>query len=73
MTFAEAYALFGPDVEAIAQELGIDPAEADRLINETMEAIHTQKIKREARKAYQREWMAKTRSNLREIRTGRNA
>jgi hypothetical protein len=73
MTFADAFSLHGCDTIAISIALDIPEHEADRQINEAMEAIHTQKVKREARKAYQREWMAKTRSNLREIRAGRQA
>ncbi|WP_439605464.1 hypothetical protein [Shinella sp.] len=33
ITFLEAYALHGPDVERIAFSMGIKPHEADRLIN----------------------------------------
>lgn len=41
MTFLEAYKLHGPDVERIADELGIAPHEADRLINAKMNERHT--------------------------------
>ncbi|QND41554.1 hypothetical protein HB770_10990 [Rhizobium leguminosarum bv. viciae] len=41
MTFLEAYALHGPDVERIAEALGITPPEADRLINEVIERLST--------------------------------
>jgi hypothetical protein len=46
MTFLEAYALLGPDVERIAEALGITPPEADRLINEAMERRHQQRVQR---------------------------
>jgi hypothetical protein len=71
MTFSEAFTLHGPDSIAISEAMDVPEYVADHFINEAMEAIHTQKVKREARKAYQREWVAKTRSNLREIRAGR--
>lgn len=37
ITFLEAYALHGPDVEKIAFSMGIKPHEADRLINREMD------------------------------------
>ncbi len=37
MTFLEAHALHGPDVELIAETLGVTPPEADRLINAKMD------------------------------------
>jgi hypothetical protein len=37
MTFSEAYSLYGPDVELIAAAAGIEPAEADRLINDLLD------------------------------------
>ncbi|QIG70459.1 hypothetical protein EVB88_075 [Rhizobium phage RHph_N28_2] len=51
MTFLEAYLLHGPDVERIAEELGITPPEADRLINEAMERRHQQRVRRSLRRA----------------------
>ena len=42
MTFSDAYASVGPDVEAIAKLLGISPPQADRLINEEMNRRHTE-------------------------------
>ncbi|MBB3565848.1 hypothetical protein FHX06_007221 [Rhizobium sp. BK512] len=33
MTFLEAYALHGPDLELIGETIGVTPPEADRLIN----------------------------------------
>ncbi|MGO8422288.1 hypothetical protein ACC807_11180 [Rhizobium ruizarguesonis] len=49
MTFLEAYALHGPDVERIAEALSITPPEADRLINEAMERRHQQRVQRRRR------------------------
>ncbi|MDG4675847.1 hypothetical protein P9A16_32625 [Shinella sp. 838] len=37
MTFLEAYASHGPDVERVAVSMGIKPHEADRLINREMD------------------------------------
>lgn len=37
MTFLEAYALHGPDVERIAVSMRIKPHEADRLVNKEMD------------------------------------
>jgi DNA-directed RNA polymerase specialized sigma24 family protein len=51
MTFLEAYALHGPDVERIAEAMGITPSEADRLINEAMERRHQQRVRRSLRRA----------------------
>ncbi|WP_018445546.1 hypothetical protein [Rhizobium gallicum] len=51
ITFLEAYALHGPDVERIAEALGITPPEADRLINEAMERRHQQRVQRSRRRA----------------------
>lgn len=36
ITFSEAYALYGPDVERIAQAMSIDPPAADRLISDKL-------------------------------------
>lgn len=71
MTFSEAYAISGPDVEAIAKLLGIAPAEADRLINEEMERRHREKMAphHQARaKEYRRQHNIALRSELRDIR-----
>lgn len=51
MTFLEAYALCGPDVERIARLLGITPPEADRLINDAMERRYQQRIQHGRRRA----------------------
>ncbi|WP_165410039.1 hypothetical protein [Rhizobium ruizarguesonis] len=51
MTFLEAYAIHGPDVERIAEALGITPPEADRLINEALERRHQQRVQRSRRRA----------------------
>ncbi|WP_165505478.1 hypothetical protein [Rhizobium leguminosarum] len=51
MTFLEAFTKFGPDVERIAEALGITPPEADRLINEAMERRHQQRVRRSLRRA----------------------
>jgi len=61
-TFSEAFTLYGPDVEAIAQELGIDPSYADRLINEKLNKRYENRIRNE-----------RVRSDLREIRARRPA
>lgn len=62
MTFTEAYAIHGPDVERIAHLLGIAPSEADQLINKRMDERHARRVKD-----------ARTRSELREIRARRPA
>lgn len=62
MTFDEAYALCGPDVERVAYLLGIAPSEADRLINKRMDEKHARRVKDE-----------RVRTNLREIRARRPA
>lgn len=51
MTFLEAFTKYGPDVERIAETLGITPPEADRLINEAMERRHQQRVQRSRRRA----------------------
>ncbi|MGO6879451.1 hypothetical protein ACC734_17010 [Rhizobium ruizarguesonis] len=51
MTFLEAFTKYGPDVERIAEALGITPPEADRLINEAMERRHQQRVRRSLRRA----------------------
>ncbi|QJS25773.1 hypothetical protein [Rhizobium ruizarguesonis] len=51
ITFLEAYALHGPDVERIAEALGITHPEADRLINEAMERRYQQRVQRGRRRA----------------------
>jgi plasmid maintenance system antidote protein VapI len=51
MTFLEAFTKFGPDVERIAEALGITPPEADRLINEAMERRNQQRVRRSLRRA----------------------
>jgi hypothetical protein len=71
MTFPEAYASVGPDVEAIAKLLGISPSEADRLINEEMNRRHQEC--REKRLSYHRGYDQRIRAQLSEIRAGRIA
>ncbi len=73
MTFSEAYAIHGPDVEAIADALGIPQHAADRLINAELTQRHTDRIKEEKRRTAQRDYMRRVRSDLRAIRTGRSA
>ncbi|MBB3743880.1 plasmid maintenance system antidote protein VapI [Rhizobium sp. BK591] len=51
MTFLEAYALHGPDVERIAEALGITPPEADRLINDEMERRYQKRVQIDRRRA----------------------
>lgn len=60
-TFSILFAAYGPDVERIAAELGIEPSSVDRLINEAMDEKYRV---RQLKRAYQ----AKVRSQLREIR-----
>ncbi|NTF54397.1 hypothetical protein G6L12_05750 [Agrobacterium rhizogenes] len=62
MTFSQAYKLFGPDVETIAEETGIPPGMVDHLINKKMNKRYENRIRNE-----------RVRSNLREIRAGRQA
>ena len=64
ITFSEAYAAIGPDVEAIAELLGIAPSEADRLINAEMNRANTEKDRKEARREYQRAWAHKKRASV---------
>jgi hypothetical protein len=40
MTFEESYRRFGPDVERISKETGIEPGEVDRRINKAMNERH---------------------------------
>jgi plasmid maintenance system antidote protein VapI len=44
VTFLEAFTKYGPDVERVAEALGITPPEADRLINEAMERRHQKRM-----------------------------
>lgn len=44
MMFGELYEKVGPDVELIAELLGIKPHEADRLINEAMDRRHDKRM-----------------------------
>ncbi len=44
MTFLEAFTKYGPDVERVAEALGITPPEADRLINEAMDRRHQKRM-----------------------------
>lgn len=71
MTFLEAFNHHGPDTMAIASDLGISEAEAERLIHEHREAARAEKAKKEARAAYCREWMRKHRAALAELRAKR--
>jgi hypothetical protein len=71
MTFSEAYAAIGPDVEAIAELLGISAAEADRKINAEMNRRHQER--REKHLSYHRGYDQRVRARLREIRSGRSA
>lgn len=61
MIFSEAYSLFGPDVELIAEAMGITPPEADRLISERMNRKYRARIEN-----------ASIRDELRAIRAGRS-
>lgn len=71
MTFLEAFDQCGPDTMAIASTLGISEAEAERLIHEHREAARAEKAKKEARAAYNREWMREYRAALAELRAKR--
>ena len=62
MTFSEAYALHGPDVELIAEAMGITAPEADRLINDRMDRKYRDRVEN-----------ARIRAELREIRARRPA
>jgi hypothetical protein len=73
MTFSEAYAIHGPDVEAIADALGIAPSAADSMINAELTQRHIDRIKEEKRRTAQRDHMRRVRSDLRSIRAGRSA
>ncbi|TWB61672.1 hypothetical protein FBZ98_1011017 [Rhizobium sp. ERR 922] len=68
MTFSEAYASIGPDVEAIAELLGIPAAEADKQINAEMNRAHAEKARKDARREYQRAWAEKRRASMRDSR-----
>ncbi|MBW8282502.1 MAG: hypothetical protein K0M55_02775 [Rhizobium sp.] len=57
MTFAEAFALHGPDTIAIGKALGIPEHEADRLINRRMDE-----------RAQRRAHWKRTKAGLAEIR-----
>jgi hypothetical protein len=61
MTFSEAYTLYGPDVELIAQAMAIKPHEADRLISERMNRKYRARIEN-----------ASIRDELRAIGAGRS-
>lgn len=67
-TFLEAYEKHGPDVERIAQALGIAPSEADRLINAEMERKHAHRLV-----TARREQNARYREQIRGIRARRPA
>jgi len=73
MTFSEAYAIHGPDVEAIADALGIAPPVADSLINAELTKRHHDRLKEEKRRTAQRDHMRRVRSDLRAMRAGRSA
>ncbi len=64
MTFEEAFAAIGPDVEAIAELLCIPAAEADKLVNSELNKAHAEKARRAARKEYQRTWMERKRAGV---------
>jgi len=73
MTFAEAFALHGPDTIAISEAMLIPECDADRLISEEMTLRLNQRIKDEKRRIAQRDHMRKVRDELRGIRAGRSA
>jgi hypothetical protein len=73
MIFSQAFALYGPDVEKIAEAMGIKPPKADRLINAAM----NKRYEKEHRPVfdpveYRRQHNLRLRAELREIRR-RNA
>ncbi len=68
MTFLEAYTIHGPDVERIAEDLGITPPEADRLVNEEIERKFAHRLV-----TTRREYNARVRDQLRGIRCRRPA
>ncbi|MBX4870603.1 hypothetical protein HJA85_27160 [Rhizobium bangladeshense] len=51
MTFLEAYAIHGPDVERIAAVLGIPASEADRLVSREMDRTYQARVRGERRHA----------------------
>ncbi|WP_416066081.1 hypothetical protein ACK9YZ_06940 [Rhizobium sp. ZK1] len=51
MTFLEAFTKYGPDVERIAEALGISPPEADRLINGYMDIRYEKRAESRRRPA----------------------
>ncbi|MBX5021202.1 hypothetical protein [Rhizobium lentis] len=51
ITFLEAFTKYGPDVERIAEALGITPPEADRLVSREMERRYQARIRGERRRA----------------------
>jgi len=70
MTFSDAYASVGPDVEAIAELLCIPAAEADKLVNSELNKVYAEKLRSAARKEYQRSWMERKRASERLARSG---
>lgn len=72
-TFTTLYAEYGPDVELIAKELGIQPSSVDRLINQAMERKHAQKVKDEAEREYQRQYRAANPERIQNHRKRHNA
>lgn len=65
LTFPEAYQIHGPDVEAIAEVMGIEPAFADRLINAKMNFRHSPV---DAARAIKQEYQLRKRDRLRALR-----
>lgn len=72
MTFADAYALHGPDTIAISEALGIPEHEADRLINAELERAREEKG-RTSRSEYLREYRKANKERLIELRNRHNA
>ncbi|MBB3453919.1 hypothetical protein FHT86_002175 [Rhizobium sp. BK313] len=69
MKFEEAFTLYGPDVEKIAEAMGIKPHKADRLINAAMNKRYEKAHRPVFDPAeYRRQNNLRLRAELREIR-----
>lgn len=73
MTFEQAFATYGPDIERIASETGIAPPDVDRLVNGAMTDRYIQRrkdrISEYKRQVSNCERMRRARARLREIRS----
>jgi hypothetical protein len=73
ITFEQAFALYGPDVERIAAETGIAPPDVDRLVNGAMTDRYIQRrkdrISEYKRRVGDCERTRRAKDRLREIRS----